>query len=187
MKFITFLFLLCLSSVSMAYGQDTAQTKKERAFVVPPEHVLPAVVSQPDCPLKFENVKVLYYLDGGMADSFELRNRGTKPIRDYTVAWYSSYGNASVMKKPIKEAGTLILPGALAPQDGVEGDVEIVPIPDQFNKKFKLKDRPMDGVVMFMVVRVEFADGTTYNNEAASSALREYFESVSDKLAQIKK
>ncbi len=178
MRYIALLLIVCLCGVGAVYSQDGAPTKKGQAFVMPPEIILPVIAVQPDCPLKFENVKVLYDLDWGMANSFELRNRGTKPIRDYTIVWYTSYGDGSIGHRSREDLDNIVLPGALVSRSGQKFEVEIVPLTDEMRRKFKL-DKWQYGIAVYMVARVEYADGTVYNNEAAAKALEAYCDRLS--------
>lgn len=178
MRFIVLFCMLCLCGLSSVSGQEAEKTEKPRAFVLPLEIALPVVAAQPDCPLKFENVKIIHILGESTTESFELRNTGTRPIRDFTVAVYSSY-NRWWKSRPRGELNNLIPPGALAPFSA-EG-VEIIPLTDEMRNKFKLREiQKEDGVtpVIFMVVRVEFDDGGVFDNESAFQALKQYYENL---------
>ena len=73
----------------------------------------------------------------------------------------------------------LVLKGEVASIGGEE-EVEIIPLNDELRTKFKLMDRPMGGVVVLMVVRVEFVDGTVFSDEKASKALEAYFKKLGE-------
>jgi hypothetical protein len=174
-KTVILISLICFGSV--VYGQGTTSAKREKMFVIPSEVLLPTVASQPDCPLKFENVKLLHSTNPtGTADGFALRNTGTKPIRDYTIASYTSYGGMWSKSRPTRDLGKAILPGELAPlSEDEDEDVEIVPLTEEMRDKFKLRNREMGGVAVFIVVRVEFADGMVFSDEKAAKTLEAYF------------
>lgn len=80
---IALLLALCASAADARQGGG----RKERYVLLPPEVGIAAVASQPDCPVQFENVRLLANVDGrrGMHD-LRLRNLGTKPIRDVIYA-----------------------------------------------------------------------------------------------------
>ena len=62
-----------------------------------------------------------------------------------------------------------------------EQEIEIVPLTKEVREKLKLEG-PMKGVTILMVVSVEYADGTSYNDEITSKALENYFELVGGKV-----
>jgi len=69
MRYITLaLCALCLLPSSVLGETDVKRTENERAVVVPSELILPVVMFQPGCPLQFEGVSVLRYLNGGSAE-----------------------------------------------------------------------------------------------------------------------
>ena len=81
--------------------------------------------------------------------------------------------------RPKTELQRLVLTGETASVGGEE-EVEIVPLNDELRTKFKITDRPMGGVVVLMVVRVEFADGSVFSDEKASKALEAYFKKLGE-------
>lgn len=180
--------LLCLTAFCMlgqAEAQTAAQPERRRAVLVPLEVLLPVVVSQPDCPLQYEDVKLIKYtegyLTGFVGKSYRLRNRGSKPIRSYTKAYLTTGGGGNEVTweaPPAPLDSQLLMPGQVPPNDSV---VEIVPLTEELRDKLKLRG-PTEGAFFFMVVRVEFSDGTVYSAEREYKALETYFERVSDKL-----
>lgn len=178
MRFLALLFVISVSCA--VYGQDALSSQKPQAFIIPSEMMLPVVASQPGCPLRFENVRSIFYIDrSGTAETFNLRNVGSKPIRDFTVAAYTSYGGMWSKSRPQTELQRMVLTGEVASVGGEE-EVEIIPLNDELRAKFKLTDRPMGGVVVLMVVRVEFADGSIFSDEKASKALQAYFKKLGE-------
>jgi hypothetical protein len=178
MKFLGLLFVISFSCA--VYGQDAPSLQKQQAFIIPSEVILPVVASQPGCPLRFENVRSIFYIDrSGTAETFDLRNVGGKPIRDFTVAGYTSYGGMWSKSRPQSELQRLVLTGEAASVGGEE-EVEIIPLNDKLRTKFKVTDRPMGGVVVLIVVRVEFADGSVFSDEKTSKALEAYFKKLGE-------
>lgn len=180
MKYIvTVLCFVSVCAASMIKGQEAKRPEKPQAVVVPREMILPVVVFQPDCPLQFEKVAILKYFGGGTGDVYQLRNRGAKPIRSYTVATsYSNHTGAEV------RARDLLMPGQTAPQPGEGTEVEILPLTDSLREQLKLSE-PMKVIAVFMVVRVEFADGSTYDDEPVYKSLRAYFEDLYGKMERL--
>src|SRR5260370_37983381 len=81
------LCLLCACAVSTAWRQQSNSQDEHRFVVMPREQGLLLIAPQPDSPLKFENARLLVNIKSGLwVKSFELRNRGEKPIRGFTVA-----------------------------------------------------------------------------------------------------
>ncbi len=160
-------------------GTSNGQLRpKRKAVLVPPDHVLTTIANQPDCPLKFDKAAMILYLDaeGGGSDVYELRNRGSKPIRAYSVAVWTSIGTGNIVEQQTLKNGR-VLPGEKAPQPGEGREVEIVPLTDDLRDKLKLRG-PMTAVSVFMVLRVEFEDGSAYSDEPAFAALQQYFEKI---------
>src|SRR5215472_6853462 len=122
---------------------------------------------------------MILYVDAerGGSDVYELRNHGSKAIRAYTVAVWTSIGTGNIVEQKIMRNGP-VLPGAIAPQPSEAREVEFVPLTDDLRDKLKLRG-PMTAVSVFMVLRVEFEDGSAYSDEPAFAALQEYFEKVS--------
>jgi hypothetical protein len=184
--------VLCLSLVCLAIsvkGQDSRQKEKWRAIALPQEMVMAVAVPQPDCPLAFENLMAIRYLDGYLAghgdETYQLRNRGSKPIRAYKVASFVTSLDhaldASEVGWPTDTTNRLLMPGQAAPLSGEGHELEIVPLTEELRDKLKLRG-PMKGILYFMVVRVEFADGTTYNDEKTFKALEAFQNSLGLKL-----
>jgi hypothetical protein len=142
---------------------------ENRFVVIPRDQGLILVVSQPDCPLKFEDVELLSDMRGVWVKSFKLRNQGTKPISAYTVAaiWSNEWG----WEAP--DSARYIMPGQTAKPLGPENKVEIVPLTKSLREKLKLEG-PMKGIVALIVVRVKYADGSAFEEKGYESQL-EYF------------
>lgn len=155
------------------------QPDKPRCVVTPADQALVAVAFQPDSPLIFEDVKALSCIGRHGTERFRLRNRGTKPIRGYAVAGWSSAGTGFKSEWGASAPGELILPGQLAPSKAQEA--EILPLTKDLREKLKLSG-PLQGVMILIVVSVEYADGTRYRDESASKALEDYFEKVGAKI-----
>ena len=172
--FEVLLFLaLCAGS---AMGQ---QPSAEEEFVIVPREVgLVTVAYQPDCPLVFENVRFLAGVKGGGVTSYDLRNRGTKSIRAFKVA--DSMG--STLSWDVARYCSPVPPGESVPlaEPGKDSS-KIVPLTSELREKLKLQG-PMQGLVVLMVVRVEFTDGTIYDDEIAFKAMRSYMDETQGKL-----
>jgi len=172
MKRLTGIWCL-LVCVACAANAQQDNGRKQKYVLVPPEIGLATVASQPDCPLQFENVRLLAGVDGGGGPDFQLRNRGSKPIRSITYAWWTTEATGWGLGWPGKLTGEVIMPGQLMPEGEETGQYEIVPLTEELRDKLKLRG-PMQAVVILMVVYVEFADGSVYNAKPTFKALRAY-------------
>ncbi|HEX8072941.1 MAG TPA: hypothetical protein VF546_23550 [Pyrinomonadaceae bacterium] len=168
------LALSLLVICAIGTGQNGAQEKRQYV-VAPTEWELPVIAVQPGCPIQFEDVKVISYVDGkgGGGPSFRMRNRGTKPIRKLQYAWVGVEGGYSSGLWPHEITSALVMPGQLVPRYDTGEEEEAVPLTDEIAKKTSLRG-PMQAVCILMVVKVEFADGTTYNAEPLAKALHAY-------------
>ena len=153
---------------------QTPSSDETRAVLVPREIALVAVAYQPDCPLQFENVSAAAGVDGGGWTNHNLRNRGTKPIRSFAVA--DSIGNR--LSWDVARYKGPVAPGDLVP--GEETSVQTVPLTKELREKLKLQG-PMQGVIILMVTKVEFTDGTVYDDEKVYKALVSYMDSLPPK------
>jgi Carboxypeptidase regulatory-like domain len=169
------LCILCLCGIGAVRAQQTNTPAKHRFVVLPPDQGRLLLLPQPACPLELIDPKLLVYVDehpGLWAESFELRNRGTKPIRAYSVA-------VLALKEWAWEAtdsGNYIMPGKTAPPLVKGGEDEIIPLTDELREKLELRG-PMKGIVALIVKRVEYADGSVFQ-ESAYDAFEEYFEKL---------
>lgn len=173
------ILLAVLVSVTSVCGQKPSQGKV-RAVVVPREIGLISVVYQPNCPLQFENAKLLAGVEGGSIRDYEIRNVGTKPIRSITIG--DSTGNRWSWDVA-KEHGP-IGPGQLVPPWSKDNWVELVPLTTDLRERLNLQG-PMTGIVVLMVIRVEFMDGSRFDDERVFNALRIYLDDVQEKLNRL--
>jgi len=166
-------FLVALSQTRLP--QEISKTPTLTAFLEPRESIVRVVALQPDCPLEFVRALLLHGVEGGGFQIYQVRNRGTKPIRSYKIATVTSVGTSASWgdgKLPLQQ---LLFPGDLRAQRIEDWNINIVPLTDKMKVDFDVKG-PLKGIVVFMVVRVELADGTTYTAEAEYEALQAFFE-----------
>jgi hypothetical protein len=154
--------------------------KKEqfRCFVEPSDIILTVIAYQPDCPLEFVKALPIHGVDGGVAQIYQVRNRGAKAIRSFVVCTVTSVGAGSrwgATGKPLREA---LMPSQLYPRL-LEGDTyQIVPLTEELRERHSLRG-PMKGVVTFIVAHVEFTDGSAYDAEREYTALQTFYEEQS--------
>ena len=70
-------------------------------------------------------------------------------------------------------------PGELVPSDGDQ--TEPVALTGELRQKLKLQE-PMKGLVVLMVVRVEFTDGPVYDDEKVFKSMLAYMDDLQSKL-----
>jgi hypothetical protein len=172
MRYILLCFLVvCVSGI--ASGQQNNSQDEHQFVWLPRDQGLLLIASQPDCPLKFEDAKLLMNTRGQWFKSFELRNQGTKPIRAFTVAAVGTNEWGWEASDPTH----YIMPDQMAPSLGEEsGKDKIVPLTKELREKFKLQG-PLKGFVVLIVVRVEYADGSVFVEEGYKNQ-EEYFQKL---------
>jgi len=166
--------VLVLPAIVWTQFQAQDNRKKPQFFIVPPGIILPVVAYQRDCPLEFVRASILNHVDGGGIETFQIRNRGTRPIRAYTIATVTSVGSGASWDFRARKPAEWIMAGQMLPPS-VETSIEIVPITDEIGHENKL-DGPMKGITIFMVGRAEYDDGSAYSAEAEYKALQGFFE-----------
>lgn len=177
-KVVTSLCLTCIFAAGTTHAQERKGRGKDQYVPVPREVVLPVVVAQPDCPLQLEKAERLARVGGGSGNNYRLRNKGTKPIRSFTVSYTFGEGTGGSRTWALKSQ-EIIAPGQLVPSSLQESDGEIIPLTDELRAKLGLQGA-LKTIVFYMVERVEFADGSVYSDEATAATLRSYLESTAD-------
>lgn len=174
MKRVAVCFVLInLALVGGAFGQRTQEREIQRVVIVPPDIGLPVIAYQPDSPLQIEDVKLFQYVTGGGGtQSYKVRHKGTKPIRSYTIGAWNTAGTGWEVER--RGDGDL-LPGQVATPTGYE--VEVVELTDSIRNKLNLRGE-MQAIWVFMVTRVEYADGSVYDSEPAYKALKTHLEKI---------
>jgi hypothetical protein len=169
-------FCIALAVLHAGFTLQDKQPQKSKCTAAPPEQILVTVAAQPESPLVFEDVKFLSCIGRHGAESYRLRNRGKKPIRKLTVAAWTSHATGNLWGWVGRTPEEFVMPEQLVPMD--ENGVEIIPLTNVLREKLKLSGS-MKGVVILMVVEVEYADGTKFSDKAASKALEDYFDKIS--------
>ncbi len=133
--------------------------------------------SQPDCPIEIAASKLLNPLDGSRRATFqyELRNRGTKPIRYVSVWALNSTGtgggplyNGHSFDEPLMP-GMKILMG--------EPSLKIVQLTPELREQLKLAG-PLRAIVVLVVEKVKYTDGSAFSDMKGVQALADYFVDI---------
>jgi hypothetical protein len=171
---IFFIVILCASSTT---AQDQNDPKRTRYVIIPSDSVVLAAASQPDCPIVIEDIKLLNPVDGSRRAAFQyqLKNRGTKPVRYVSVYALDSAGtgggplyNGHVMDKPLVP-GQKLLAGEQSPQ--------IVELTPELRERLKLSG-PLRVIVTLLVAAVEYTDGSVFDDRKTVKALGDYFTDI---------
>jgi hypothetical protein len=177
MKYVKFLFLVIVLSLSIQ-AQENAKQEKPRYAVIPPTDVMLTVAVQPDSPLQIENAKLLYNLSTKrISYSYDLRNRGTKPIVGYISEAWRINGTGGTLSNDWSDSNSILLSGQVAPDDLDEK--QIVPLTKELRDELKLSSE-MKMLIVLVVRDVFFADGSKYDGNKTTDALVKYFEKVGD-------
>lgn len=169
-----FKLFLAVSLFSISVLGQASQENERFVYVqIPRNIILPVIAVQPNCPIAFEEVGKFAMLTGGFFNSYRLRNIGTKPIRAFTVA--TSDGTEIGLPRDL---GRVVLPGELVPEPS-DSREKIVPLTSDLRDRLKLTG-PMRGMVILIVVNVEFTDGTSFHDEATYKAMTAFMDKIGD-------
>jgi len=167
--------IVLLISAIQFLGWQNATRQEEPCFVIPNSDVLVVIANQPNCPIEFVDVYSVAYLDGGGRDIYRIRNRATKPIMGYTIATIHSTGTGGEHSLARKDPKDYFLPGEIKPSSPKDLHLNIIPLTDQLRAKYHINGE-MKFIKIFMVVRVEFADGSKYDATSEYESLKKFFE-----------
>ena len=179
MRHLTLLCLLTLCLPLVVMSQKGETQVKPRYVLLPPEFSLLTVASQPSCPLQLENARLLYNIDAEgnsnrISYGYEFRNKGEKPIVDFSVVAWTNYGTGGTLTNEWGSKGAQLLPGQAVTYSEDENR-RIVPLTEGLREKLKLNG-PLRGITTLIVVRVYFADGSVYQDDKVSNALLKSLE-----------
>jgi hypothetical protein len=172
----------CLLLLTLVGSGILAQKpkRKTKAVVIPNEIYFPAIVAQPDCPLKIEKAFVGKTLDGTEEMFFQARNTGSKPIVFFQIDMIGSNGGGQSSIFPYDRTQTSVPPRAVAPPGLKEDSVEFVPLTEDLKQKLRLTGK-MRVIAFFMVLKVQFQDGSTYDATPLLDSLEQHLKMFEDK------
>lgn len=165
--------LLC--SPMAAQAQQAEKPVKPRYVTIPPADVLLTIATQPDCPVQFENVRLLYDQESKrLRYKFDARNRSSKAVAVLAIdAWFAG-GTGGTIVYDWGEKGQLLMPGQVITEFNVD-EKQIVPLSQEMRKELKLKGE-MHNLVVFVVRWAIFADGSNYQGSKDSEATQKFLE-----------
>jgi hypothetical protein len=165
--------LLFLCSTATIYG---VVRQTEKLAVVVPADVCPLViVTQPESPLQFENVRLLKYFDGTFGKHYKLRNVSDKRIRAYTIAIWNSDNTGDLISWHSDSTGQLLNPRQTRPSEEKTQMAKLVPLSNELRGKLDLLP-PIKKIVFFTILEAEFSDGTKFDARANFRSLEEHLE-----------
>jgi fumarate reductase subunit D len=176
--------LLCFTLSASAFAQVTPHQPDYVA--IPNDVVLSVIASQPDAPIRFQDVTLLMTEDGkDLAIAYNVRNTSKKPIRYLTPVVWTSYDTGGTLTPVATKSETLletmILPGQLVEKQVFNKIVS--PAPDVLARlKSIIGKKPM---VVLMVKNVMFADGTQFTDDVTFKSIQSYFEDLNYKLSRL--
>src|SRR5690242_14754959 len=96
----------------LSFAQE-GRPKNSKYVVAPAENTLVTVASQPTAPIVIEDAKLLLNIETSWAFkfSYQLRNRATKPIRSYTIYYWTSDGSGGTLLSPPLNRENHLKPG----------------------------------------------------------------------------
>jgi hypothetical protein len=175
MRLLLALLLAINFTFATPFSLQPRRAQRERFFIDPTETVLTVIASQPNCGIEFTKALVIHGVEGGSGHIFQVRNRGTKAVRSYRIATVTSVGTGADWSYRIKESDAPFMPGDVRPKSLETLGIDLVPLSDDLRKKYRLHG-PLQGIVVFLVVHVVYADGTEYDGRAEYKALKGFFE-----------
>jgi hypothetical protein len=177
LRFI-FLVVVLSGTIGVAQGQQIESKNNARYVVVPGEHILLLLASQPSAPMRFEDAKLLMSIDGRELEvSYSLHNVGDKAIRSFAPVMWTSFGTGGTLYSP--RSNGVIQPGAILKDDSTR---QVVTLTEELREELQMKG-PMKALIVLILENVTFTDNTTYNGRETSNALLSYFEELSDRMA----
>ena len=168
--------IFTLFTFSVANSQGTA---KPTYVLIPTGDVVLAVASQPDCPLRLDNPRLLFNLTKGQLEyDYDLRNVGKKSIASFVTEIWRLNGTGGTLHDYRNDKRRLLRPGARFLSDEYK-DATFVPYTDDVRTKFKIGDHTR--MLILLVVReVWFRDGTKYDANKDVDRIRAFFEKLGD-------
>jgi hypothetical protein len=163
MRQLGFLAILIITT-----GGAMAQ-QRPKYEIVPDDTVLLAIASQANCPLKIENASFLKRVDQpGLLIKYRLRNVSNKPISFISVM----IQNSSSSFMPLGRLGKLLPNQSLdSPKLGIDYDL----VNSKSVRKPEAPGQRLKTLYILLVEKVEFTDGTTYEDTRTENALFRFF------------
>ncbi len=168
MRYFALLSILIMASSVTAQDRPKYET-------VPDYTVLVAIASQANCPLRIEDASFLKRADAtGVLIKYRLRNISNKPIWFVSVV-LQNWSGTSENFMPMPRVKKILLPNETLESATVGVDYDVVGQYKPANEGQKSPDG-MKTLYVLLVDKVNFTDGSTYEDPKTLSALLQFFE-----------
>lgn len=144
-------------------------------MIAPSENTLLVVAAQPGCPLALDDARALLNTDHSwdFRFAYRLRNTGTKPIRRFSLMFWTSESTGGTLTAGDSDAPD-ILAGATVLVEPKSHEAQVIPLTKELKEKMRL-GQSMKMVVILLVTSIEFTDGTRFSDEQTFQSLKQYF------------
>lgn len=160
-RIAVFVFIvLCVRGTT---AQNENNPQKPRYVIVPSENVLLVTASQSDCPIEIAESKLLNPVDGSRRAAFqyEIRNRGTKPIKFVSVWALNADATGG---GPLSNGHSFDAPLMPGKKILVGESSRMVDLTPELRQGLKLGG-PMRVIVVLVVAKVGYADTSAFGHE----------------------
>jgi hypothetical protein len=167
------LFLLATT----APAQENEPQAKAKYIVVPPENTMIVTAAQPECPVRLEEAKLIVNIDKRWDFRFlyDLYNKATKPIKSISVIFWTTENTGGTLTNGLN--GVTLLSGHRIVSELQTEQREVIPLTDKLRKDLKI-DGKMKSVVILMVEKVTFVDGTQFSDTRTFNGLKQFFDEM---------
>ena len=171
---IVSLLFLAIPVVSTADLKAQSDPERTSYVVVPSNSITLTVASQPACPIEIAESKLLNLADGSRRAAFQyqLVNRSTKAINYVSVYAINSTGtgggplyNGHTLQKPLMPGEKIVMG---------EASARIIEPSAELTAQLKF-DGPLRAVVILVIEKVKFTDGSVFNGMKTVKELENYF------------
>ena len=171
-------FIFILVAVSAVWGQETTKSKPTYVLI-PPGDVILSVASQPDCPLRLENSRLLFNLAKNQIEyDYDLRNVGRKSIVHVVTEAWRLNGTGGTLSDHWSDKHQLLRPKQIFRSDEYRNSV-FVPYTAQIRERFKIGEHTR--MLILLVVReVWFKDGTTFDANEDVDRIKALFDKLGE-------
>jgi hypothetical protein len=171
------LLCLCLTLCCLVKSADflDARQQSEKKFLIPRNILFPLTAYQPDCPIKFDDVKFVGTVKSGTGHPvYSFRNNSNKVIISYTIVYRFIGGGGG----RISSDEAVIHPGEIVTIGNMPANESLVSFTSRL-RDIKDSSDKMENMLILTVVQVKFSDGSFFEDKKACEALDVYLESIS--------
>jgi hypothetical protein len=140
---------------------------------ISPEIALLTIASQPNCPIRIENPKLVYdFSSKDFRLTYKVLNISKRSIVSFALSKWNIGGGGGDLSGILLKRGRLLSPGkGLAV--GETSLRKILPLDDALREKIGLK-KSMTTVIVVFVKEVRFSDGSVFESETIQDKFLDY-------------